>query len=59
MEAWLIEDAFAARSLHGPSLSGGADALQEGPDRVAEFSGPGAVHGMAGALDGDERGVGH
>ena len=45
--------------LARPRVRGGADALQEGPDRAEEFSRPGLVVGVSGALDGDERRVGH
>jgi plasmid stability protein len=45
--------------LDRPSVRGGEDALEEGPDGGQELGGPGAVHGMAGALDRDERGIGH
>ena len=42
-----------------PSVRGGEDALAEGPDGGQELGRPGAVHGMAGAFDRDERGLGH
>jgi plasmid stability protein len=42
-----------------PSVRGGEDALEEGPDGGQELGGPGAVHGMPGAIDCDERGIGH
>jgi plasmid stability protein len=45
--------------LDRPSVRGGEDALEEGPDAGQELGGPGAVHGMAGALDRDERGIWH
>jgi hypothetical protein len=45
--------------LDRPSARGGEDALEEGPGGGQELGGPGPVHGVAGALDRDECGIGH